>query len=308
MAKPSILPRWGDTAAPADVVAPNSSKQGSGWSNGELPPHTYFNWWQNLVYQWIQWLNGLLDTANAWTARQTFSGGATVVDPPVNGTDAASKSYVDTEAAARAAADTAEAAARVAADTAEATARAAADALLMPKTGGTFSGTVTVGSGNDASALTNGGLELTSANALIDFKDLSSEDYDARIIKPSGSNLEVVGGPLIVPEAIGPRDAVTKGYVDAVPRFVVAGRVRGGDGFIVSQTGTVTASGTRNATGAYTITVPGLTGGAIVVASQCSSPNYAISAIPGSGSFIVNIAIPNTSAQDSDFSFVVLKL
>ena len=111
MAKPSILPRWGDTAAPADVVAPNSSKQGSGWSNGELPPHTYFNWWQNLVYQWIQWLNGLLDTANAWSARQSFNGGCTVPASTPASSDAARRSEVD-----------------------------AADALLMPLAGGMFTG------------------------------------------------------------------------------------------------------------------------------------------------------------------------
>ncbi len=37
----------------------------------------------------------LLARVSTWTARQTFTGGATVVDPPVNGTDPASKNYID---------------------------------------------------------------------------------------------------------------------------------------------------------------------------------------------------------------------
>ncbi len=302
MAKPSILPRWGDTAAPADVVAPNSSKQGSGWSNGELPPHTYFNWWQNLVFQWIQWLNGLLDTANTWTARQSFNGGCTVPASTPGSSDAARRSEVD-------AADTAEATTRAAADTAEATARANADALLMPKTGGTFTGAVAmpslnapaggalaIGTTDDhATTLNRNGIQGLSLDA-----DAQGDDQLALHL---GSATHING----VREPLFGDWAAPRSYVDAVPRFVVAGRVRS-DGLMMSQTGIITASSVPNGTGAYTVTVPGLTSGAIVVASQHSSPNYAISAIPGSGSFIVNVAIPNASAQNSDFSFVVLKL
>jgi hypothetical protein len=142
MAQPSQTPRWADQPG-AEITEPNEGKKGAGWI-AEAPPHNYFNWWMNRVYLWCVYLQNLVGEALTWTARQTFSGGATVVDPPVNPTDAASKSYVDAEATtraeavtaeatARAAADTAEAATRAAADTAEATARAAAVAAVDAK-------------------------------------------------------------------------------------------------------------------------------------------------------------------------------
>lgn len=56
MAKPTNLPRWADTANPADVVEPTEGQKGSGWALNQIPPHTYFNWWKNLVYVWIAWL------------------------------------------------------------------------------------------------------------------------------------------------------------------------------------------------------------------------------------------------------------
>jgi len=94
MPQPTELPRWADQAATGDVVEPNETKKGAGWVV-EQPPHNYFNWWMNLVYRWCGYVAGLTAEVLTWTARQTFSGGATVVDPPVNGTDAASKNYVD---------------------------------------------------------------------------------------------------------------------------------------------------------------------------------------------------------------------
>lgn len=38
---------WADTAAAADLVAPDTAKQHLGWTYGEQPPHEYFNWMQN---------------------------------------------------------------------------------------------------------------------------------------------------------------------------------------------------------------------------------------------------------------------
>jgi hypothetical protein len=322
MPQPGTLPRWAETVSgtqASNVVGPAAGKQDTGYvTGGDIPTSGGLNWLFRWIYKWCQYVAGLTSEALTWTARQTFSGGATVVDPPVNATDAASKGYVDAEMSARTAADTdeasaraaavtAEATARAAADTAEATARAAADALLMPKTGGTFSGTVTVGSGNDASALSNGGLELTSANALIDFKDLSSEDYDARIIKPAGSNLEVVGGPLIVPEPIGPRDAVTKGYVDA--RFVVAAVVES-DGTIFSQVGSITLpSAIISPTGVYQFILAGATPAAIVVATIADyQTGKHIFCTYSVGCFFIRIAATDGTLVAGSFSVVVIKL
>jgi hypothetical protein len=69
--KPSTLPRWADQPS-AQIVEPNDGKKGIGWVPGEEPPAQYFNWWQRLVYDWIQWLGAILDRANIWTAGQEF--------------------------------------------------------------------------------------------------------------------------------------------------------------------------------------------------------------------------------------------
>jgi len=52
---PTDLPVWA-TASGALKTAPPGAKQAAGWellSPKEKPPLDYFNWWQNLVYQWI---------------------------------------------------------------------------------------------------------------------------------------------------------------------------------------------------------------------------------------------------------------
>jgi hypothetical protein len=116
--------------------------------------------------------------------------------------------------------------------------------------------------------------------------------------------------PVQVGTALTATDAASKGYVDAVPRFVVAGYIRGSDGVILSQTGSLTASAVRTNPGEYTITVAGLTTSAIVVATSASAATpSAVFVIPGTGSFgAQNQAIATHSAQDGDFTFAVLKL
>lgn len=78
MPKPSTLPRWANLAAPADIVDPPSGKKDSGWLTGEKPPHSYFNWWKNLVYQWTVYLDGLTGEALTWTAAHIFQAGVTM--------------------------------------------------------------------------------------------------------------------------------------------------------------------------------------------------------------------------------------
>lgn len=68
MAKPSTLPRWANLANPADIVDPPSGKKDTGWLTAEKPPHSYFNWFMNLVYLWAVYLDGLTGEALTWTA------------------------------------------------------------------------------------------------------------------------------------------------------------------------------------------------------------------------------------------------
>ena len=55
MSAPSTLPRWADISGA--IVTPTSGKLDLGWIPGERPPAQYLNWWMNLVYQWINYLN-----------------------------------------------------------------------------------------------------------------------------------------------------------------------------------------------------------------------------------------------------------
>lgn len=53
--RPSELPRWADVSG--DIVDPANGKKDVGWVDDEEPANEYFNWYQNLVYQWMQYIN-----------------------------------------------------------------------------------------------------------------------------------------------------------------------------------------------------------------------------------------------------------
>lgn len=54
MAKPASLPEW---ASSGDKTEPSGGKKASGWTSGEKPSRQYFNWWMNLVWLWIVYIN-----------------------------------------------------------------------------------------------------------------------------------------------------------------------------------------------------------------------------------------------------------
>lgn len=61
MPEPASLPRWAtaQTDPEADLTEPNEAKKDDGWLNAEKPAAGYFNWWMNLVYQWIVYLGNI---------------------------------------------------------------------------------------------------------------------------------------------------------------------------------------------------------------------------------------------------------
>lgn len=63
MAKPSSLPIWA-TDPGAAIENPGAAKNAQGWV-AELPPHEFFNHWQNLVYQWVLHFDGEIDAVAA---------------------------------------------------------------------------------------------------------------------------------------------------------------------------------------------------------------------------------------------------
>lgn len=73
MAKPTSLPRWGETVGGVvggNEVEPNEGKKDTGYDApvggvGDVPTSGGLNWWMRLVYLWAKWLN---DAASAATA------------------------------------------------------------------------------------------------------------------------------------------------------------------------------------------------------------------------------------------------
>ena len=64
MSEPTKIPTWAtETSLLQD---PGVAKQASGWA-GEIPPVQYFNWWMNLVGQWIFYFrNQLSPPCGSW--------------------------------------------------------------------------------------------------------------------------------------------------------------------------------------------------------------------------------------------------
>jgi hypothetical protein len=54
-AKPSATPRWANVGG--IIVEPSAGKKDVGWLDNEEPPAEYFNWFQNLAWQWTQYLS-----------------------------------------------------------------------------------------------------------------------------------------------------------------------------------------------------------------------------------------------------------
>lgn len=72
MSKPTDIPEWStDANFPAGTdpwsgtpttVEPSSGQKAAGWNPSQRPPAQYLNWWQNLVYQWVAWLDSIFDS------------------------------------------------------------------------------------------------------------------------------------------------------------------------------------------------------------------------------------------------------
>lgn len=76
MPKPANSAFWADTAAAPDIVAPSSGKRHLGWLV-EAVPHTWLNWWMNLVGQWTDYL-GAIPEFGAISAAMDLTNGVTL--------------------------------------------------------------------------------------------------------------------------------------------------------------------------------------------------------------------------------------
>lgn len=93
--EPTTLPEWASDPA-ALIEVPTTGKQEQGWTTstntpagvGEKPPLQYFNWYQNLVYQWIGYLSegfAALGTMATQDADAVAITGGTMADVVVTG-------------------------------------------------------------------------------------------------------------------------------------------------------------------------------------------------------------------------------
>lgn len=71
MAKPGSLPIWNTDNV--NNTPPSLGEKQLGWVHEMAPPSNWLNWWQNNVYLWCAYLNGLEVEALTWTAIQTFT-------------------------------------------------------------------------------------------------------------------------------------------------------------------------------------------------------------------------------------------
>lgn len=53
--KPTDLPEWATDET--NNTEPSAGQKASGWTNGQVPPSSYFNWYMFSVWLWIEWLN-----------------------------------------------------------------------------------------------------------------------------------------------------------------------------------------------------------------------------------------------------------
>lgn len=53
--KPTTLPTWATDGG--TTVEPTSGEKAAGWVAGTRPPARWFNWWMNLLYTWIQYVD-----------------------------------------------------------------------------------------------------------------------------------------------------------------------------------------------------------------------------------------------------------
>lgn len=79
--KPSVVPTWAtSTTTPPNKLVPPPQKTLTGWAAAEKPPFEYFNWWMNLVGNWLTYVNQLA----ASDLSVSFAGGTTTVQAAIS--------------------------------------------------------------------------------------------------------------------------------------------------------------------------------------------------------------------------------
>ncbi len=71
-----------------DLTEPDNDTKDHGWQAAEEPPHSFFNYWQNVVYLWLIYLENIAAEisvlAFTWTMAHVFQKGVTVTQSTSN--------------------------------------------------------------------------------------------------------------------------------------------------------------------------------------------------------------------------------
>lgn len=76
MTKPTTIPVW--NTGGANNVEPSAGEKVAGWATNDVPPSSYFNWFQKLYGEWLTYLDALGAHVITWTVGQIFQAGITV--------------------------------------------------------------------------------------------------------------------------------------------------------------------------------------------------------------------------------------
>lgn len=95
--KPASLPAW--NTGGANNTEPSAGEKVSGWTVGQQPPSSYFNWWQKLTYEWTAYLDDLEAQAFTWTGIHIFQDNVSIslsdANPALNVTNTGAGSAVN---------------------------------------------------------------------------------------------------------------------------------------------------------------------------------------------------------------------
>lgn len=82
MSEPSIpaaVTRWATAPLDAgDLVEPDNDTKDEGWHEAQEPAHSFLNYWMNVVYLWLVYLDGLPAEAMTWTGAHIFNNAVTM--------------------------------------------------------------------------------------------------------------------------------------------------------------------------------------------------------------------------------------
>lgn len=266
------LPRWA-TGGGAQITEPLESKKDDGWVPAEKPPAQYFNWLFKTLYDACVVLDGLLGQALTWTAKHTFSSGAdfngpVTVQTPTLAAHATRKDWVEALVAAPLGGD-----------------------LVLTKAGDqsigkTGSGKLTIGSpaGSDLEVdLVRNGVTAMAIGAG------GCADFAAKEAKNAAN--PTVGTSLATKDYVDTRDYLVAAVVNSV-------------GTLAAQKGQVSVSSSRNGTGNYSVTVPGITSnGMVLVTPKTSGARFAVASMT-TGS--VTVLIYDAAGAEVDTAFTIL--